>query len=148
MTPLLRVSAYAVCLRDGAVLLAAGLGVHGIEWTLPGGGVDHGEDPRDAAVREVEEETGYTARLDGLLAVDSIRFASSHVPPADLHALRVIYAATVVGGELRFEVDGTTHLAAWVPLDEVAALPRVGLVDIGLDVAQRRLRGELEIVAP
>ena len=27
-------------------------------WTLPGGGLDHGEDPRDAVVREVHEETG------------------------------------------------------------------------------------------
>ena len=28
------------------------------QWTLPGGGIDFGEDPRDAVVREVHEETG------------------------------------------------------------------------------------------
>ena len=32
-------------------------------WTLPGGGVDHGEDPRDALIREVQEEAG--PRRDG-----------------------------------------------------------------------------------
>ena len=30
------------------------------QWDLPGGGLDHGENPRDAIVREVAEETGYT----------------------------------------------------------------------------------------
>ena len=35
-------------------------------------------------VREVEEETGYTVRLDGLLTVDSIHFvegSADHTPP-------------------------------------------------------------------
>ena len=42
-TPSLRVGAYAVCLRDGAVLLARLTGTDP-RWTLPGGGLDHGED--------------------------------------------------------------------------------------------------------
>ena len=49
---------YAVCLRDDAVLLTRLIGADP-RWTLPGGGLDHGEDPRDGAIREVEEETGY-----------------------------------------------------------------------------------------
>ena len=55
-----RVAAYAVILRDGDILLsrlAASVTPDEL-WTLPGGGLDHGEDPRDALVREIHEETG------------------------------------------------------------------------------------------
>ena len=64
---------YAVIVRDGAVLLARWIGSDPPRWTLPGGGLDHGEDPRDAAVREVEEETGYRVELRQLLTVESFR---------------------------------------------------------------------------
>ena len=48
-----RVAAYAVILREGNILLSRlSESVTAEElWTLPGGGLDHGEDPRDAVVR-------------------------------------------------------------------------------------------------
>jgi 8-oxo-dGTP diphosphatase len=131
-----RVAAYAVVRRDDAVLLARWISPHGPLWTLPGGGIDHGEDPRDAAVREVEEETGYRVRLDRLLTVDSVRILVRDAdPPLDQHGIRVIYSADVVGGELRDEVGGSTDHATWIPLARVPALDRVGLVDVGLAAA-------------
>ena len=39
------------------------------------------------------------------------------------------------GGELRFETDGSTDMAAWFPVAEVGALDRVQLVDVGLAAA-------------
>ena len=47
-----RVAAYAVILRDGDILLSrlAPYLVPHEQWTLPGGGIDFGEDPRDAVV--------------------------------------------------------------------------------------------------
>ena len=111
-TPVLRVAAYSVVVHDGAVLLARYTGSDPPRWSLPGGGLDHGEDPRDAAVREVEEETGYRVRLDRLLTVDSVRILVRDAdPPLDQHGIRVIYSADVVGGELRDEVGGSTDHA-------------------------------------
>jgi 8-oxo-dGTP diphosphatase len=129
-----RVGAYAVCLRAGSVLLARGLDPRSgrLEWTLPGGGLEHGEDPAAGAVREVAEETGYDIAVDALLTIDSRLAASHHLPPSDVHMLRILYAGTVVGGELRNEVGGSTDRAAWIPLDEVPQLARLPFVDVGL----------------
>jgi 8-oxo-dGTP diphosphatase len=129
-----RVGAYGVIIRDNALLLARWIEAGAPRWTLPGGGLELGEDAPTGAVREIFEETGYTASLGPLLGVDS-----KHIPAGrrlrgtrPLHALRIIYEASITGGELRHEVNGSTDQARWVPLDEVPALDRVDLVDVGL----------------
>ncbi|MER5865673.1 NUDIX hydrolase [Kitasatospora sp. NPDC002040] len=138
-----RVAAYGVCVQDGQVLLARWVGGDGTHaWTVPGGGLDHGEDPYDAVIREVREETGYEVVPELLLGVDSRQlidppFARNKVP-TDFHSLRIVYAARVTGGSLQHETNGSTDLAAWIPLSEVAGLERVSLVDIALELYRSR----------
>ena len=134
-TPTLRVGAYAVCLRDGAVLLARLIGAEPPLWTLPGGGLDHGEDPRDAVLREVREETGLDADVG-----ETARVYSAHLPGVwregrrvDAHALRIVYDGWVApdAPEPRVvEVGGSTSEAAWHPVAEVVGgdLPVAPLV--------------------
>jgi 8-oxo-dGTP diphosphatase len=129
-----RVGSYAVCLDAGRILLTRL--THTDTWTLPGGGVDHGEDVRTAAVREVHEETGLPLTLGPLLEVDSVRF-TGHAPSGrleDFHHIRVIFAGTVPGDvEPRVvEIDGSTAEAAWVPLTELDERRIAGLVRVAL----------------
>lgn len=136
-----RVAAYAVVVRDGQLLLARSPGPGGVpEWVLPGGGTEHGEDPYDTVRREVEEETGHLVEVTRLLGVDSTRrtVPASLGRTVDHHGIRLLYEAHVTGGELRDEVGGTTELAAWQPLDAVAGLVRVRLVDIALRLWRER----------
>lgn len=124
-----RVAAYGVCIQDGKILLARWLGPDGKFWILPGGGIDHGEHPHDAVIREFEEETGHHVVVERLLGIDSERMDR---PNHDYHALRVHYEVRIVGGTLRNETDGSTDLAAWFDLDEVPDLPRVRSLDVAL----------------
>lgn len=133
-----RLAAYAVIRDDaGRVLLALWNEAPESEgrWTMPGGGVELDETVEEAAVREVREETGYDVRLDRLLGVDSHVFSAaqrSNGSGRPLKAVRVVFAATVVGGELRPEVGGTTDEARWFAPEEVRGLSRVSLVDVAL----------------
>lgn len=134
-------AAYAVCVRDGEVLLARWVARDGARrWTLPGGGMEHGEDPYDTVVREAEEETGYAVEPVTLLGVDSVRrtYPRSLGARADFHALRLVYEGRVTGGELRHETGGSTDMAAWHALDAVPGLERVELVDTGLRLWRER----------
>ena len=134
-----RLAAYVVVVRDGQVLLALWNEDEPRRWTLPGGGVELRESTEEAAVREAREETGYSVELTGLLGVETDVFSAKERTRGAgrdsgraLKAVRVFYSARVVGGELTSETDGTTDEARWFPLSEVAALPRVSMVDTGL----------------
>jgi len=66
-----RVGAYAVLVDDRQrILLALWNEGPTPAWTVPGGGVEEGETPEEAAVREVREETGYDVELVRLLGED------------------------------------------------------------------------------
>ncbi|MFF3376784.1 NUDIX hydrolase [Streptomyces sp. NPDC002680] len=137
MRETLRVAAYAVVVRNGQILLARSPdGEGGHEWVLPGGGMEHGEDPYDTVRRELTEETGYRIDVTGLLGIDSARHTFTHRlrPPEDHQALRLVYEGMVSGGELRPEVNGSTDLAAWHDLGAVPKLRKVRMVDIGLEL--------------
>lgn len=127
-----RVAAYAVMLRqhDAQVEILLSRLAPRISprelWTLPGGGLDHGEDPQAALVREIWEEAGLEAEVG-----ESARVYSAHLPRAqregrlvDAHAIRIVYDAWVspdAPAPRVVEVDGSTVEAAWKPLDEVLA---------------------------
>ncbi|WP_026405127.1 NUDIX hydrolase [Actinomadura rifamycini] len=135
-----RLGAYGVCIEDGRVLLVRYVPPKGATvWTLPGGGVEHAEDPFDAVVREVAEETGYSVVVERLLGVDSrvIPAAERAVPGGPEHQnVGVFYQVRVTGGRLRPEPNGDTDEPVWTPLRDVAGLQRSSLVDVGLELAR------------
>lgn len=135
----MRVAAYAVVTDDdGRILLARWTEGRRVAWTMPGGGLEPGEAPEAAVRRELREETGYSVKVGELLGIHSrVIPASQRVHEADqpLHTLRIVYRASVSGGKLRFETDGSTDMAGWFSLASVAELQRVKLVDIALRMA-------------
>jgi 8-oxo-dGTP diphosphatase len=135
-----RTSAYGVAVRDGRILLTrlSARAHRPGAWTLPGGGVDHGEAPTDTVVREVAEETGLVASVDRLLDAHSVALTGT-APSGrteDFHGIQLIFGVTVDHDvEPRvLETGGTTDAARWIPIDEVRAgeLPVLDVVRVAL----------------
>lgn len=140
----LRVAAYAVIERRGKILLTHWRRGHLHGWTLPGGGIEDGEDPKETVVREVFEETGLQARTGRLLGVDSRVMVREEVPEGtdpEMHTIRIVYRATVQDGPLRNEVDGSSDEARWVALKDISSLKTLSLVQTGLRMAGISRRG-------
>jgi ADP-ribose pyrophosphatase YjhB (NUDIX family) len=126
-----RLGAYAWC-EDGDRVLLCRLGPGEMapgQWTLPGGGVEFGEDPATGVLRELAEETGLTGRITGLVGIRSaVLEPHETIRGHRLHVVSALYRVTTTGGELRDEADGSSDRAAWIPFGELDALPSVPLL--------------------
>lgn len=97
-------------------------------WTLPGGGLDEGEDPRAATVREVWEETGQRVELGPLVG-----FVTRHWVGRDdgllqdHHAVRFVYRGWCAEPTepVVHDVGGSTRSAIWADATALAQLPVV-----------------------
>jgi ADP-ribose pyrophosphatase YjhB (NUDIX family) len=107
--------------RSGAEPRAALIARHDrrgrLVWSLPKGHVEAGETPEDAAVREVEEETGIRGSVLAPLGVIDFWFVAEQ---RRVHKTVHHYLLEALGGELSDE-DIEVVEVAWVPLDQVPA---------------------------
>ena len=133
LAPMTRIAAYAVVVDEAGQLLivriAPGYPSVG-QWTLPGGGIQFGEDPALAVHRELEEETGLTGEIERLAFVGS--WTRGPIPErgwGPFHGIQIVYLMRITGGSIRHEVEESTDMAAWVPLAEVRQLPIVPLLE-------------------
>lgn len=91
-------------------------------WSLPGGAVDHGEDPNHTAVRETAAETGLSVAVHRLADVLADMRALPH-RGVTIHTDRLIYEVSVRGGNLVDRVGRPTDLARWHTVEDAARLP-------------------------
>lgn len=126
MTDGLVVGVGAVIVEEGQILLirrgrSPGKGL----WAVPGGKVRRGETLRQAASREVVEETGLKVEI-GDVAWAGELITDTH------HIVLIDFFATVQDGELR--ASGDALEVSWVGLDEASDLP---LTSTMYDLVQR-----------
>jgi ADP-ribose pyrophosphatase YjhB (NUDIX family) len=131
-----RIAAYAICRNeDDEVLLVRAsdsAGTPGV-WSLPGGAVDHGENPTDTVVRETAAETGLSVAVAGLHDVYADMRSLPH-RGVTIHTDRVFYRTRLRGGSLVSRVGQSTDLARWVALDEARRLPVRQFTSIALEL--------------
>ncbi len=94
-----RPAASAAIFRAGRVLLVErGKGPRGT-WSLPGGHIEPGESARDAARREVLEETGVAAEIRGLVDVHDVLIRRATGEPLAAHYVLCVYWGQWLAGE-------------------------------------------------
>ncbi len=128
-----RVSAYGLITQEDEILLcriSPDFFFDAGKWTLPGGGIEFGESPEQAMVREVEEETGLLVQAQELVKIDTVVVDVGEVL---VHGIRLLYNAKLLGGTLRNEVAGTTDMCQWWSRSELPEL--VDLADLGCRLA-------------
>jgi 8-oxo-dGTP diphosphatase len=106
----------AVTDTDSLLLVKRGVSPEKGKWSMPGGYIDYGEDPRAAAVREVLEETGLNVRITRLIDV----LGGDDSGGANIV---IMFEAEVLGGTLSPEDDATDAVffpASDIPLSEIA----------------------------
>jgi ADP-ribose pyrophosphatase YjhB (NUDIX family) len=134
-----RLGGYALCTDDEGRVLLARLSVIEVDvgaWTLPGGGVEFGEHPDHAVVRELEEETGLVGEIESVAGVFSHVYRQSRAAEgSDLHFLGILYHVRLVGGDLRDEVGGTTDAARWFSRAELDDVRLVEIARFGVELA-------------
>jgi 8-oxo-dGTP diphosphatase len=104
-------------------------------WSLPGGKAEADEAPRDAVRRELKEETGIEADIEGV--VDTVKIVPEEGGGTLAYRLTVFYGRPT-GGMLK--AGGDSEAAQWVHLDDVEDLSMTpGTTDL-IWVAAHRMR--------
>jgi len=88
------------------------------KWTLPGGWADVNETPSQSVLKEIEQESGFAARIVKLAGVYDRR--TRNHPPSVFYIWKLFFLCEIVGGEAR--VSNETDAVEFFPLDALPPL--------------------------
>jgi 8-oxo-dGTP pyrophosphatase MutT (NUDIX family) len=120
-------------------------------WGLPGGIIDPGEEPADAAVREIYEETGVIAVPEALVAV-SVSGVVTYPNGDVVQYLEVLFRCRATGGNAQVN-DSESVEVSWHALDnlpdlDARTLKRITQAMAGTDRAAYAFSGVEKVLGP
>lgn len=120
--------------KDGRVLLVEEeINSDESLYNLPGGHVDAGEMPIEAAKREMKEETGLDVRITHVIGIVFAGWVDGH------QSVRIVLNGDKVKGTLKVEKGSRLH---WLTPEEIRALDPDRLKSDILAMIERGLKGE------
>ena len=104
-----KVDVRGVCFREGKILMVREKSDGG--WCLPGGWADVGDAPSEAAVREVQEESGFECAARKVIGVFDANRGGE--PFSAFHAFKIIFLCEITGGATNpdHEISGVDFFA-------------------------------------
>jgi 8-oxo-dGTP diphosphatase len=131
---LLLLPSAAVVLHDEQMRILLCLHADKKLWVTPGGLIEPGEQPADAAIRETLEETGLIVELTGILGVYGGADLIIDYPNGDRAAyVGVIFRGKRTGGKIRPDGDETLDVR-WFSRDELMRAPHSKWLDTAMPV--------------
>jgi ADP-ribose pyrophosphatase YjhB (NUDIX family) len=125
--------------RDNTVLLVRER-VDG-RWTVPGGWADVNDSPSSAILKEIEQESGFSARV---LKLAAIYDRNKRNQPAYLfHSWKLFFVCEITGGEARTSYETTA--VEFFPLD---ALPELSTGRSNAEQIRRMHQHHLDLKLP
>lgn len=112
------ISAAIIVRSDRVLMVRRRISEGELMWQFPAGGIEAGESPEDAAVRETAEETGLT--------VKAVRLLGQRVHPKTGREMSYT-ACEAVDGEAHVADADELDAVAWVTLDEIPQYVPYGL---------------------
>lgn len=119
----MRHAARAIIIRNNALLVIHRNKFGKEYYTLPGGGIEAGESPSDAVIRELQEEAGFTISSPRLVFVES---------PSAKYGIQHVFLCKDPGGkamlqedsiEAKLHTQGNLHTPEWVDFDVLDKYP-------------------------
>src|SRR3989344_5321034 len=130
----------AILEKDGRILLVKENNTahpdHG-KWSHPAGWIDVGENPIEAAQREVLEETGFTFVAEHILGIYSlVRQDLKKELKATPHAIKILFVGKILDEAPR-KLLGDTSEVKWFLPDEIYQMDKATLRDLDIKTAVR-----------
>ncbi|RYZ08344.1 MAG: NUDIX domain-containing protein [Myxococcales bacterium] len=126
-----KLDARAAVFRDDRVLLVRETADG--NWSLPGGWIDLGEAPGDAAAREVREESGYECAPRKLIAV--VDWGRHSPVPQLFHVYKLLFWCELLGGEPKPSLE--TSESGFFGLDDLPPLSLTRVSEAMIQLAFR-----------
>ena len=128
----------AVVIHDELGRILLGLHADRQRWVIPGGLVEPGETPADAAVRETFEETGLIVEPTSVLGVYGGKELMIEYSNGDRSSyVATVFRGRVIGGHLRADEEEILDVR-YVSKEELKTLPHSIWFDLAMDAVFSR----------
>ncbi len=123
----MRIRATGIVIHDNKLLMIHRFRDGKEYYVLPGGGVEEGESPQEAVVREIKEETSVETRLNSGLAL----FSHNYTADTGEESIHQLFLCEYISGTPALQQDSVEKMRAdhnniydpiWVDLDRLESM--------------------------